>query len=131
LTVVKIWYPYIEVPEIIIQIGQYACHNCYSLRNVAIAMNTVVDENAFHSCLDLLLVFGTADAIENALRHRFNRFPVHSKLYYLSYYYQMTLEDFCNEITSGENGELDPSGLHQDCLGMTPLHILAFVSTIG
>jgi ankyrin repeat protein len=24
-----------------------------------------------------------------------------------------------------ENGELDPTGLHQDCLGMTPLHILA------
>ena len=24
----------------------------------------------------------------------------------------------------GENGKLDPSGLQQDCLGMTPLHIL-------
>jgi hypothetical protein len=34
------------------------------------------------------------------------------------------LEEFRNIIMS-ENGELDPIGMQQDCLGMTPLHILA------
>jgi hypothetical protein len=36
----------------------------------------------------------------------------------------MSLEEIRNIIMS-ENGELDPSGLQQDSLGMTPLHILA------
>ena len=37
----------------------------------------------------------------------------------------MTLGEIQNAISIGENGELDPTGLQQDCLGMTPLHILA------
>jgi hypothetical protein len=115
----------LEVPEIIIEVERYAFVRCYSLRNVAITMNTVVDETAFHSCLDLLHIFGTQQAIENALRHRFNQFPVHSKMYYISYYNQMTAEEILNSITIGEHGEIDPTGLRQDCLGMTPLHILA------
>jgi hypothetical protein len=60
-----------------------------------------------------------------ALQYRFNRLPVHSKIYYISYYNQMSSEEIRSAITIGENGELDPSGLQQDCLGMTPLHILA------
>ena len=60
-----------------------------------------------------------------ALQYRFNRLPVHSKIYYISYYNQMTSEEILNSIIIGENGELDPTGLRQDCLGMTPLHILA------
>ena len=37
----------------------------------------------------------------------------------------MTSEGIRSAIAIGENGERDPTGLHQDCLGMTPLHILA------
>jgi hypothetical protein len=37
----------------------------------------------------------------------------------------MTLEDVLHTIAIGENGELDPTGFEQDCLGMTPLHIMA------
>ena len=37
----------------------------------------------------------------------------------------MTAKDLCNAIATSKNGELDPSGRQQDCLGMTPLHILA------
>jgi hypothetical protein len=44
-------------------------------------------------------------------------------MYYISYY-PVVLEEIRNIIMS-ENGEVDPTGLHQDCLGMTPLHILA------
>jgi hypothetical protein len=83
----------------------------------------VVNENAFINCLDLLRIFGTEEAIVNALRNRFDGLPAHSKMYYISYY-PVVLEEICNIIMS-ENGELDPSGLQQDSLGMTPLHILA------
>jgi hypothetical protein len=44
-------------------------------------------------------------------------------MYYISYYPEV-LEEIRNIIMS-ENGELDPTGIQQDCLGMTPLHILA------
>jgi hypothetical protein len=46
-------------------------------------------------------------------------------MFYKSYYNQMTAKDLRNAIATSENGELDPSGRQQDCLGMTPLHILA------
>ena len=74
---------------------------------------------------NLLLIFGTVEAIVSALKIRFAELPVHSKMYYKSYYDQMTAEEILNTIIIGENGELDPSGLQQDRLGMTPLHILA------
>ena len=115
----------LEMPENTIRLEHAACNHCHSLRNVAIAMNTVVDEKAFFNCSDLLHIFGTQQAIVNALRHRFNRFPVHSKMYYLSYYNQTTMEEIRNAITIGEHDKLDPTGLQQDCVGMTPLHILA------
>jgi hypothetical protein len=37
----------------------------------------------------------------------------------------MTAEEILNTIIIDENGVINPSGLQQDCLGMTPLHILA------
>jgi hypothetical protein len=37
----------------------------------------------------------------------------------------MTAEEILNTIIIDKNGLLDPSGLQQDCLGMTTLHILA------
>jgi hypothetical protein len=83
----------------------------------------VVDENAFIHCLDLRHIFGREEAIVNALRIRFDGLPVHSKMYYISYY-PVDLEEFRNIIMS-ENGDLHPTGFQQDSLGMTPLHILA------
>jgi hypothetical protein len=117
----------LELPEIIIQVEGYAFCHCYSLRNIALASNTAVaGETALHAfqfCTDLLQIFGTEEAIVNALRNRFDGLPVHCKMYFISYY-PVVLEEFRNIIMS-ENGERDPTGLHQDCLGMTPLHILA------
>jgi hypothetical protein len=113
----------LELPENTIEVGDHACHNCNSLRNIALASNTVVAHHAFSDCTYLLHFFVTKEAIVNALRSRFVRLPVHSKMYYISYY-PVVLEEIRNIIMS-ENGELDPTGLQQDCLGMTPLHILA------
>ena len=79
----------------------------------------------FVYCTDLLHIFDTLEAIVNALKIRFAGLPIHSKMYYISYYNTVTSEGIHSASIIDENGELDPSGLQQDCLGMTPLHILA------
>ena len=56
----------LELPEIIIQVKDFAFGCCHSLRNVALASNTVVDESAFGSCVDLLHIFDTLEAIIDA-----------------------------------------------------------------
>jgi hypothetical protein len=115
----------LEFPEDIIQVERYACWFCFSLRNAALAPNTNVGMMAFSDCLDLLQIFDTEEAISNALKRRFDGLPIHYWIYYLSYHHMITTEEFLNSIVTGENEELDPTGLQQDCLGMTPLHILA------
>ena len=115
----------LEMSANIIQMRRFALRNCDSLQNVALAMNALVDNNAFQWCSDLLRIFDTEAAVMYALRNRFNELPFHSKMYYISYYNQMSAEEIRSSITIGENGEVDPTGLQQDCLGMTPLHILA------
>jgi hypothetical protein len=112
----------LELPENIIEVEFLAFELCRSLRNVAFAMNTACYRetgHAFQLCGDLLQIFGTAEAIVNAIKIRFVELPIHSKIYYN----QMSTEIIQNAIIVG--GKLDPTGLHQDCLGMTPLHILA------
>jgi hypothetical protein len=101
----------LELPEHIIKLGINACNNCISLRNVALASNTVADENAFNGCLHLLQIFGTEDAIFDALTIRFDGLPVHGWIYYRSYHNSIIAEEFLRTIIIGENGELDPSGL--------------------
>jgi hypothetical protein len=115
----------LELPEDIIQVERYACWFCFSLRNIALASNTNVGMMAFSDCLDLLQIFDTEEAIANALKRRFDGLPIHCWIYYISYHHTMTTEEFLHSIVIGENEELNPTGLQQDCLGMTPLHILA------
>ena len=113
-----------EVPKNIIEIEDNTCRDCHSLRNFALAATTEVDESAFSKCFDLLHIFDTKEAMLNALRIRFARLALHSMIYYKSYY-PNALEEMRNIINMGENGEVNPTGNQQDCLGMTPLHILA------
>ena len=116
----------LEMPDNIRQVDCHAFRRCRSLRNVALASNTVVQEwTAFSECLDLLQLFYSEEAIVNALKNRFDGLQIHCCIYYLSYHHTITTDEFLNSIVTGENGELDPTGLQQDCLGMTPLHILA------
>jgi hypothetical protein len=118
----------VEVPKVIFIVDEMAFSRCYSLRNIALASDTKVEQydearHAFGDCTDLLQIFDSLEAIVNALRSRFDGLPVHCKMYYISYY-PVVLEEILNIIIS-ENGELNPTGNQQDCLGMTPLHILA------
>ena len=72
----------LEVPANIIQVEGNAFSYCHSLRNVALVMNTAVEGQAFQNCLDLLHIFGTEEAIVNALQNRFYGLLIHSRVYF-------------------------------------------------
>ena len=80
---------------------------------------------------DLQLLFGNSDArIIRELQHRFDCLPIHRLVYYQSYH-QGVLQILLAAIDrrSGQHrtlrSKLDQTGNQQDCLGMTPLHILS------
>ena len=75
---------------------------------------------------DLRRLFGTSNArIISELQHRFDGLPIHLLIYYQSYHQRVlqNLIALCQRRTL--RSKLDSTGNHQDCLGMTPLHILA------
>ncbi len=120
----------LEIPEKLEKIERYALWSCYSLRNLAISHHTFIEEAALRNCADLQNLFESEAKVIDALRHRFEGLPIHRMIYYQSYY-PLSLERF-HEATIVRSGQyesqyetLDPTGKHQDCLGMTPLHILA------
>ena len=123
----------IELSENMREIRNYAFYYCHSLRNVAIPPNAVFDNNIFihsNTNTDLLQLFGSEARIIRELQHRFDRLPIHKLAYYQSYY-----QGVIQNLIAAKNmrsiqsrtlrSKLDPTGNHQDCLGMTPLHILA------
>ena len=134
-----------EIPETVTRIEQSTFSQCHSLRNVAIPPSASVDpssflpfgrndEGFFHHlfCGDLLQLFGEpspliSTQIINALKHRFDNLPIHKMLYYQSYI-NVTSDELNNATEvriSRRRTKLNPSGSQQDCLGMTPLHIMA------
>ena len=82
-------------------------------------------------CEELRVAFpdGDSNTISHALRHRFDNLPIHKICYYQSYHDTgKVLGDLKREInpwTSKFPGQLNPTCIQRDCLGMTPLHILA------
>jgi len=109
-----------------------------NVRNIALPSECVIDSDALYHCTDLGLVFGvdTDDeddddysTILDALKHRFDKLPVHKICYYQSYHdNETTLQHLKREVnpwTTKPPGQLNTTGKQQDCLGMTPLHILA------
>jgi hypothetical protein len=134
----------LELSEDMIEIGSDALRYCYCLRNVAFPPDAdlggeiFIDDVTFvnneverEAITDLQLLFGNSNGrIISALMHRFVGLPIHRIVYYQSYN-QGVLQDLNAAINmrSGQRrtlcSKLDPSGNQQDCLGMTPLHILA------
>jgi hypothetical protein len=86
---------------------------------VAFPPNAAIGYYILDEATDLLQLFGSELEIIRNLKNRFNELPIHSSVY-VQPYQQGVLQRL---ITSGN--ELDPTGNQQDCLGMTPLHILA------
>ena len=141
----------LELPETVIEIGNGALQDTYCLRNVAFPPNAVFGYNIFSGATDLYQLFGNSDArIISELQHRFDALPIH-KLVYYHLYHQGVLQNLIPAINmrsgqrrtlrvlqvliaamnmrSGQRrtlrSKLDRRGDQQDCLGMTPLHILA------
>jgi hypothetical protein len=126
----------LELSEIVTEIENYALLHCYCLRNVAIPLDAVFgddsfihEEDAMGISTDLRRLFGSNTSIIWELQHRFDRLPIHRLVYYQSYN-QGVLQRLVAAINlrSGQRrtlrSKLDPTGNQQDCLGMTPLHIL-------
>jgi hypothetical protein len=127
----------VELSKNVREIGNYAFGRCFCLRNVAIPQNAVIGNNVFvdeyyvEAITDLQRLFGDSNAeIIWELQHRFDGLPIHSIVYYQSYN-QGVLQILIAAINmrSGQRRLLrpkqNPTGNQQDCLGMTPLHILA------
>jgi hypothetical protein len=108
----------VEISKDVTVIEYDAFTHCQCLRNLAIPPNAVIGVDIFDEATDLLLLFRSMAEIIHNLKHRFDGLLIHCTVYYQSYY-QGELQRL---ITSGN--ELDPTGNEQDCLGMTPLHIL-------
>lgn len=121
----------LELPEGIERMAKDSLANCDSLRNVFIPPNAKVSES-FDSCYDLWELFGSSAGIIEALTNRFDGLPVHKLLYYQSYHSPEAAFNLLRKAINLRSGQsrrlrikLDLTGKEQDCLGMTPLHILA------
>jgi len=119
----------LELPEST-RIESEAFNCCYSLRNISIPEDAEIGSDVFRECQDLIQIFDTREGIINALKHRFDNLSIHKMIYYHSY--NNVTADQLNNATNMRRSQrrslrskLDPSGKQQDCLGMTPLHILA------
>jgi hypothetical protein len=120
----------LELSEHISEIGEYAFYNCHCLRNVAFPHAAVFgDDRILHGTTDLFQLFGSIAEMISELQHRFDSLSIHKLVYYQSYHRGM-LQRLLAAINmrSGQRRtlcrKLDPTGNQQDCLGMTPLHIL-------
>jgi hypothetical protein len=101
---------------------------------VAFPPDAVFDENIFIGRegidTDLQRLFGNLEArFIHELQHRFDELPIHSIVYYQSYH-QEVLQILIAAINTRSDqrrslrSKLNLTGNQQDCLGMTPLHIL-------
>jgi hypothetical protein len=127
----------LELSEIVLEIGSGAFKSCYCLRNVVFPPNAVFgyeifidDDDEMDNRTDLQRLFGNSNAkITRKLQHRFDGLLIHKLVYYQSYH-QGVLQTLLAavDMRSGQlrtlRSKLDPTGNQQDCLGMTPLHIL-------
>lgn len=134
----------LEIPESVTRIDKgtfdfiYSdeTFQCTSLRNVALPISCKVEEGTFQFCkssyssADLKQlpnctnVFGESSErkIINALKLRFDNLPIHKMIYYQSY--NNVTPDQLRIATESSKRRISRSGNWQDCLGMTPLHIL-------
>jgi hypothetical protein len=130
----------LEIPETMTMIEDEALYRCDCLRNILLPSNAVSNGRIFfhdnggtlNVRTDLQELFGDSyEIIIRELQHRFDGLPIHRLIYYHSYNQGM-LQDLISviDMRSGQHevlgsNKLNPTGNQQDCLGMTPLHILA------
>ena len=130
----------VEIPENVERIGSCFFTTCHKLRNVAIPLDAEIDGDIFSDLFsmlggegtDLYKQFGSEEGIVTGLKHRFDNLPIHKIIYYQSYEPVSVdqLNDATNIRISQRRSKLDPTGSQRDCLGMTPLHIMACSTAI-
>jgi len=123
----------VEIPNNATEIDDFAFSDCFCLRNVAFPPDAVIGYKIFlerDNYSDLQELFGSQERIIIELQHRFDGLPIHKLVYYQSYH-QGVLQNLITAIYMRSShgralrSELNLTGDQQDCLGMTPLHILA------
>lgn len=124
----------LELPEELSNIEKFTLSGQESLRNIALPVNCTVGESNWFAKLpsdtketDSVLKSASeiaklqADEI-SAVKHRFDGLPIHK----LCYYQPECLLQYLNQpINSLKEKRALTTGMLQDNLGMTPLHILA------
>jgi hypothetical protein len=108
----------VEIPLTVTEVEGFAFQLCHCLRNIAFPPNVVIGGYILGEATDLLQLFGSIADIMRNLKLRFDGLLIHCAVY-CETYQQGELQCL---ITS--SNDLDPTGNEQDCLGMTPLHIL-------
>ena len=105
---------------------------CWSLRNVAIPPTAHAPQEYLQGCHDLLQLFDLQEKIVHALRSRFDGLPIHKLCYYQSLHSTREVLDQLKNVigpdpdqSEASPGTSNVTDHNQDCLGMTPLHILA------
>jgi hypothetical protein len=107
----------VEISESINKLERDTFLGCLYLRNVALSPDTIVERDAFAGCTDLMNACGAEPMmITNALKHRFHDLPLNEMLYYISFC-ALSNDALQKAVSKSHN-------CNQDCLGMTPLHIL-------
>ena len=120
----------IELCDTITNIDLDGFNNCHSLRNISIPHDADIGVGVFYKCFDLQQPFRAEEQLIYSLKHRFDNLPIHKMIYYQSYN-NMTVEQLSSALDkrSGHRRSprmtLDQPGNKQDCMGMTPLHVLA------
>ena len=120
----------VEVCGGVMKFGDNSFQNCSSLRNIALSPESQVSLGRFGlRCHDLMKLFGSHNLRYsvrqyacNALKSRFDGLPIHRLCYYQSYCPSQVIIDQLRYTTAEQSESLF---IKQDCLGMTPLHILA------
>lgn len=110
----------LHVPATVTVIEDGAFEHCSLLRNITSSPSSVLDQVHFEQ---VFTTFAEVDCTFDMLRNRFNDLPLHKLCSVLS---RRTL--VCHDELRYllDNFELPPGyGFPVDCLGMTPLHILA------
>ena len=108
----------INIPSSVTEIEEHAFEDCNLLRNVAISSSSFRQE-----MFDRFTSLHSVDCSLAMLKARFDELPIHMLCYYHRHQSvgTITLGQLSAKVNKYEQTKL----ISQDCLGMTPLHILA------
>jgi hypothetical protein len=91
------------------------------LRNVAFPPRCQVARNVTCKFISLVTLFSNDEEMTHMLSQRFEGLPIHGMCYHHTY---GDVRDLIRKINHNLGGE-SMTGTRRDCIGMTPLHILA------